>query len=70
MTEAISMKKEHFFSLMDNFDTLIENFEEIAEDSINELASKRIKSIDSGKVKGKTEKEFAEFMKTYLNVFE
>ena len=55
--------KEQFNSLIDNFESLLQNFEDIAEHDLRQLSEKRIADIDSGKVKGKTEKEFLQLLK-------
>mgnify|MGYP001594125782 FL=1 len=62
MTETITMPREEFKKLISDVEIVINDVESIlsAEDK---LTKKRIDDIESGKVKGKTEKELDEYLK-------
>mgnify|MGYP001566746843 CR=1 FL=1 len=62
MTETITMPKEDFRKLISDVEIVINDVESILS-SEDKLTKKRIDDIESGKVKGKTEKELDEYLK-------
>lgn len=62
MTETITMPREEFKKLISDVEIVISDVESILS-SEDKLTKKRIDDIESGKVKGKTEKELDEYLK-------
>ena len=62
MTETITMPREEFKKLISDVEIVINDVESILS-SEEKLTKKRINDIESGKVKGKTEKELDEYLK-------
>ncbi len=62
MTETITMPREEFKKLISDVEIVINDVESILS-SEDKLTKKRIDGIESGKVKGKTEKELDEYLK-------
>ena len=62
MTETITMPRGEFKKLISDVEIVINDVESILS-SEDKLTKKRIDDIESGKVKGKTEKELDEYLK-------
>lgn len=62
MTETITMPREEFKKLISDVEIVINDVESILSTE-DKLTKKRIDDIESGKVKGKTEKELDEYLK-------
>lgn len=60
--ETISVNKEQFKKLISDVEVLIEDVENL-DSSEDETLKQRIKDIDEGKIKGKTEKELDDYLK-------
>lgn len=62
--EFISVPKETFKCMINDFAHLLEDFESISEAGIMKTAEKRLKDFKEGKAKSVGENEFREFMKS------
>ncbi len=62
--DFISVPKETFKCIINDFEHLLEDFESISEIEIMKVAEKRLEDFKEGKTKAVGEKEFKEFMKS------
>ena len=62
MAETITIPREEFKKLISDVEVIINDVESILSNE-DKLIKKRINDIESGKVKGKTEKELDEYLK-------
>lgn len=61
--ESIAIPRNLFNNLLMDFEKLLNDFEQIAEQDTMKVAEKRLEEIKTGKVKTLTEKDFIGFVK-------
>jgi len=61
--ESITIPRDLFNNLMTDFEKLLSDFEQIAEQDSLKIAEKRLEEVKSGKVKPLSEEDFLEFVK-------
>jgi len=62
-TDFISVPKETFKCMINDFEHLLEDFESISEVETMKIAEKRLKEFKEGKIKPVGEKEFRDALK-------
>jgi len=63
MGETIILNKKSFKGLLSDFEQLLSDFENLAEQSIDKEAIKRLSDMKSKKIKAYTEKDFYNYLK-------
>ena len=63
VSEDIMVPKKVFECLVEDFEHLLEDFEVIAEQKSVKTIERRLKDVKEKKIKGLTEKDFADFLR-------